>query len=252
MRSNNYEIIDIGNGVWRGRLMTGYKNDKPVYKEFFALSSDSVRKKLREFEQSMGKRKDSELPESKPKKSAKVISINKKDIVGRDDMLPDQDRKVRIEDIAIVRYVDSEFDRVSFRQKHCNYMLFKNDWEDNLFEDRERTDRNTKMTGRMLCEEWLVNRIKNGARSETIKIESNCCARYILPVIADKVCVDIDRPDIEDMILKALRRQNGELAGCTALATYVRVINSVLEFGYVNDLIPVMFRVRVTVRDENI
>ena len=53
----DHEIFEIGNGVWCGKLVVGYENnknkDKPMYREFFGLSKQSVNDKIKEYKKGL-------------------------------------------------------------------------------------------------------------------------------------------------------------------------------------------------------
>lgn len=217
--SKGIDIFEAGNGIWGGRVFSGYDRDgRALYKTVYGLSVQSVYDKAK-----TGADKDVEPAAAAGSESRKRSPVPHRPVSD----------SINVIDIMIVRSVD-----------------VYNDGRDGAPAQKGQAG---DMTVAALCDEWIIKRSGMGISEKTVESEINMYKRYVKPAIGNVLCSDLNRGHIESVMVRMLRRDysrgsnrapNGMLKKQT-LFNYIGRINDLLEYGASTGVIPSEFRVHL-------
>ncbi len=157
-------------------------------------------------------------------------------------------------DIAIIRYVDAEYDRINCKSEDGGFAKFKNNWEEIAHNDMAEKLKNGDMSVQDLCSGWMLERSRSGISKRTAECEKRICSRYVIPTAGDIICRDIDRDVVKDIVFSIIYRsdeddEEGMIRGTTA-RVYLSSLNSLLEYGHRISAVAERFKVYINIREK--
>lgn len=262
----DFEVFEIGNGIWGGKLADG--NDlagNTVYKHFYGLSEKSVREQIRKYRRDPQKRGNSKTvskmseirmgggnTRNDMKSGSGVLEALKNNTPVRQDAVG-CNVAVTVADITIIKYVDAQYDRINCSSEDGSFSKFRNDWEKTAHDDMAEKLEKGDMSVYELCSEWMKKRSVAGISKRTVECEKRICDQYVIPTAGEVICRNVSREDVEDIVLSILykadeNKEDGMMRNTTA-RVYLSSLNSLLEYGYSISALPERYRVYIDIHD---
>ena len=163
----------------------------------------------------------------------------------------------RVADVIILKYAETEFDRVNNRPKGRAYANLKADWETLVQSDFAEKAEHGDMTVNDMCGRWLEEKARKGASEKDIYRKKNICKFYVLPVMGSVLCRNVDRRHVERTAIRMLYRKDNSdkygkrdfIAKDTTIRIKLGILNDLLDYGWSNNFIPFRLRAQVNIRE---